>query len=123
MMQYITTVTYSFLINDEVAGKVIPSRGIRQGNPISPYVFILCGEVFSGLCKEDQRDGSMTGIRVATKCLRINHLLFADDTMFFIHTNHQSCIALKDILSEYEKASGQMINANKSSISFSAKTS
>lgn len=122
VMQCITTVTYSFLINEEVLGHVVLSRGIRQGDPISPYVFILCGEVLSGLCKEAQRDGSMTGIRIVTKCPRINHLLFADDTLFFVRSNPQSCLALKDILQKYERASGQMINTSKSSISFSAKT-
>lgn len=122
VMQCITTVTYSFLINDEVLGNVIPSRGIRQGDPISPYVFILCGEVLSGLCKEAQRDRTMTGFRIETKCPRINHLLFADNTMFFVRSSPQSCLALKDILTKYERASGQMINTSKSSISFSAKT-
>lgn len=122
IMQCITTVSYSFLINEEVSGSVIPSRGIRQGDPISPYVFILCGEVLSGLCREAQRDGSMIGIRVATKCPPVNHLLFADDTMFFIRSNHQSCTALKEILSKYERASGQMINNQKSYISFSTRT-
>lgn len=49
-MQCITTVSYAFLINNEVAGCVSPQRGIRQGDPLSPYIFILCGEVLSGLC-------------------------------------------------------------------------
>lgn len=114
---------YSFLINDEVTGFVKPYLGIRQGDPISLYVFIICGEVLSGLCKEAQRDGSMIGIRVATKCPHINHLQFADDTMFFVRSNQQSCLALKQILAKYEKASGQMINPDKSSISFLARTS
>lgn len=122
VMQCISTVTYSFLINEEATGNVVPSRGIRQGDPMSPYVFILCGEVLSGLCREAQRDGSMTGIIIATKCPRINHLLFADDTMFFVRSSPQSCTALKDILAKYERASGQMINTSKSSISFSALT-
>ena len=53
---------------------------------------------------------------------RINHLLFADDTMFFIRADQRSCAALSSILSRYEAASGQAINTSKSSISFSKKT-
>lgn len=122
-MKCITTVSYSFLINNVVAGSVSPQRGIRQGDPLSPYIFILCGEVLSGLCKRAQINGSMAGIRVSRNSPRINHLLFADDTMFFTRTDPQSCTTLMNILHSYESASGQMINAAKSSISFSSKTS
>lgn len=52
----------------------------------------------------------------------INHLLFADDTMFFCYATPESCQALKDILLEYELAFGQKINNNKLSITFSSKT-
>ena len=50
-MQCISTVTYSFLINGSPRGKVSLSRGIRQGDLLSPYIFILCSEVVSGICK------------------------------------------------------------------------
>lgn len=122
IMQCITSVTYSFLVNDSVHGKVVPSRGIRQGDPLSPYIFILCGEVLSGLCTRAQRSGHLAGLRVSTSAPRLNHLLFADDTMFFLNTDESSCSALMDILHQYELASGQLINSSKSSISFSAKT-
>ena len=122
LMQCISTVSYSFLINEEVLGSTIPSRGIRQGDPLSPYVFIFCGEVLSGMCRKSQLDRKLAGIRVATHSPRINHLLFADDTMFFVHSDPNSCLTLKTILNDYEAASGQMINASKSSITFSAKT-
>ena len=49
-MQCIPTVTYSFLINSSPRGMVSPSIGICQGDPLSPYIFILCSEVLSGLC-------------------------------------------------------------------------
>lgn len=51
IMQCVTTVTYSYLVNDTSYGEVRPFRGIRQGELMSPYLFILCGEVLSGLCK------------------------------------------------------------------------
>lgn len=53
---------------------------------------------------------------------KINHLLFADDTMFFTKTTPTSVNALKEVLTKYEAASGQMINTAKSSITFSNKT-
>lgn len=122
MMQCVSTVHYSFLFNNEVVGKVVPQRGIRQGDPLSPYIFILCGEVLSGLCKKAQDDGSLPGIRVARNFPKLNHLLFADDTMIFTKTDARSCSTLKCILHDYELASGQMISTQKSSISFSSKT-
>ena len=64
----------------------------------------------------------MSGLRVATPAPRLNHLLFADDTMFFLDTDERSFSALLDILHQYRMSSGQLINAAKSSISFSAKT-
>ena len=113
-LQCITSANYSFLVNDSVHGIVVPSRGIRQDNPLSPYIFILCGEVLSGLCKRAQRSGHLSGLRVATPALSLNHLLFADDTMFFLNTDANSCSALMDILDQYRVSSGQLINASKS---------
>ncbi|XP_022556970.2 uncharacterized protein LOC111205438 [Brassica napus] len=122
IMQCVSTVSYSYLINDSVHGLVNPKRGIRQGDPLSPYLFILCGQVLSGLCQKAERDGTFQGIKVARGSPRVNHLLFADDTMFFCQTSHASCNKLKIILERYEKASGQKINVDKSSITFSSKT-
>lgn len=62
VMQCVSTVTYSFPINDSVLRKVQPQRGIRQGDPLSPYLFILCVEVLSGLCTAAQNSGDLTGM-------------------------------------------------------------
>ena len=122
VMQCITTVSYSFLVDNTAVGTITPQRGIRQGDPLSPYIFILCGEVLSGLCKKAQQEGTLAGIRVSNHSPRINHLLFADDTMFFTKTNPLCCATPLQILQDYEYASGQKINSAKSSISFSSKT-
>ncbi|XP_056863970.1 uncharacterized protein LOC108850387 [Raphanus sativus] len=122
VLQCISTVTYSFLVNDSALGQVIPQRGIRQGDPLSPYIFILCGEVLSGLCRAGQDSGELSGVKIGQYCPRVNHLLFADDTMFFAKATAECCSYLTSTLKAYEKASGQLINATKSSIFFSSKT-
>lgn len=120
-MQCVSTVSYSYLINDTVHDSVIPQRGIRHGDPLSPYLFILCGQVLSRLCQRAEREGILQGIRVANGSPRVNHLLFVNDTMFFCQTSPTSCDTLMSILKEYELASGQKINNDKSSITFSIK--
>ncbi|KAL0796209.1 hypothetical protein Bca101_067586 [Brassica carinata] len=122
VMLCLSTVSYAYLVNDAAHRSVCPSRGIRQEDPLSPYLFILCSEVLSVLCRKAQQAGLLAGVRVARRAPRINHLLFADDTMFFLHSDELSCSTLVSVLQRYEMASGQTINANKSSVTFSSKT-
>ena len=122
IMQCVSIVSYSFLFNGQAKGLVVPERGIRQGDPLSPYLFIICSEVLSGLCNTALIQGSLLGLRVSKHSPRVNHLLFADDTMFFCRSDPKSCAKLKQILTQYELASGQQINKEKSSITFSSKT-
>ncbi|WZZ84871.1 hypothetical protein YC2023_113450 [Brassica napus] len=85
--------SHIFLSSQQQGGwKYSPSTWNQARRPLSPYIFILCGEVLSGLCKKAQE------------------------------TDIQRCTNLMVILKGYEVASGQKINALKSSISFSAKT-
>lgn len=121
-MQWVSTVSYSFLLYGRVKGDITPTRGIRQGDPLLPYIFIMCSEVLYGLYNKAQEDGSLPGIKVARNSPRLSHLLCADDTMFFCKSNRQSCQALKQILGQYEEASGQMINCQKSAVIFSSNT-
>ncbi|CAA7058134.1 unnamed protein product [Microthlaspi erraticum] len=62
IFQCISTVSYSFLINGAAQGHVIPQRGIRQGDPLSPFILILCGEVLSGLCTNALVSGTLAGM-------------------------------------------------------------
>lgn len=119
VMQCVTTVTFKFLLNGTVKGCITPSRGIRQGDPLSLYLFILCSEVLSGLYAKAQESGQIAGIKVAATSPRLNHLL----TMFFGISNDRTCKALKEILQKfYEEASRQQISCEKSAITFSKRT-
>lgn len=57
-----STATFSFLINGRREGKVVPTRGLRQGCPLSPYLFLLCAEGFSPLLKKAQNDRMLMGV-------------------------------------------------------------
>jgi len=76
VMSCIESVSYTFLVNGSPQGAVKPSRGIRQGDPLSSYIFILCTEVLSTLCDKALLDGTLSGVRVSRASPAINHLLF-----------------------------------------------
>jgi hypothetical protein len=99
---------------------VLPGRGLRQGDPISPYLFLLCAEGFLAMLNKAEAEGLINGIKLAPDAPRVNHLLFADDSLLILEANIQSVETIKTILQVYEECSGQMINRDKSSVMFNA---
>jgi len=117
--QCISTVSFSVKINGESMQQFHPSRDIRQGDPLSPYLFILMANVLSILMSRAVSDGSLRGIKLNRWCPTLSHLLFADDAIFFLDGTIMECQNLANILNQYCYASGQAINLNKSGIFFS----
>ncbi|KAK6154068.1 hypothetical protein DH2020_013707 [Rehmannia glutinosa] len=103
-------------------GSVIPQRGIRQGDPISPYIFIICVEVFSCILQDLQAAGKIHGIKINRHAPSISHLFFADDTLLFGHATVEEAQHLKFAIDLFEKASGQRLNHDKSGVLFSPNT-
>jgi exonuclease III/phage terminase Nu1 subunit (DNA packaging protein) len=122
IMKCVSSVSYRFKINGELTDLVLPGRGLRQGDPISPYLFLLCAEGFSGLLHHADEVGKIKGIRLAPSAPAINHLLFADDSLLLMEANLSSADAVNRLLQIYEESSGQQINRDKSSVSFSPNT-
>jgi hypothetical protein len=118
VMRCVTRVWYAVKVNGDLTQPVIPSRGIRQGDPISPYLFLLCTEGLSCLLHEKEASGQLQGIRNGRRGPPISHLLFADDSIFFAKSDSHSVEALVSTLDVYCKGSGQKVNHDKSTIFF-----
>lgn len=83
IMQCVTIVSYSNLINDSPSKDSHPSRGIRQGDPMSPYLLILCAEVLSGIILKSQERGTIHRLTMAMKDPTINHLFLLMTVSYF----------------------------------------
>ncbi|XXG49421.1 hypothetical protein AAC387_Pa02g3611 [Persea americana] len=123
IMLSVSMVSYSVIRDGKEVGPIIPTRGLRQGNPLSPYLFILCAEGLSSLIRKKERAGLIHGLRVARGAPAVTHLFFADDCFSFFNANQQEACLVNDMLAVYGRASRQMVNFNKSSVSFSANVS
>jgi ribonuclease HI len=122
MMMCVRTAHFSILINGVPTGKITPTRGIRQGDPISPYLFLLCAEALSSMLSHADRQGTLRGAPTSKKGPRLNHLFFADDSLLFCRADICHWNRLSHILKIYEKASGQKLNTSKTAIFFSRNT-
>jgi hypothetical protein len=118
----ISTSSFSILLNGSPFGNFSPKRGLRQGDPLSPFLFILGVEVFSRLMFKEERNGSIKGLRIARNVAPIHHLFFVDDLLIFGKASVAEATSIKICLDKYCKWSGQQVNASKSSIHFTKNT-
>uniref|UniRef100_A0A803PU32 Reverse transcriptase domain-containing protein n=1 Tax=Cannabis sativa TaxID=3483 RepID=A0A803PU32_CANSA len=126
VMACVSTATFSFSINQQVLGHLKPSRGIRQGDALSLYLFLSCSEGLSSLIhlKTQQRQPRIQslGIKIARRAPTISHLFFVDDSLLFSSASLEAATVIKQILHDYSLASGQLVNFTKSALFFSPNT-
>lgn len=120
IMKCISSPNFSIIINGEQKGSFHSSRGLRQGDPLSPYLFLLVAEGLSHLISEANRNENLTSL-VCSNGPPISHLLFVDVSLIFCKACELELVFLKNMLKTYELASGESINFSKSAILFSKK--
>ncbi|XP_024172054.1 uncharacterized protein LOC112178075 [Rosa chinensis] len=94
-------------VNGEATKRVYPTRGIRQGDPLSPYLFILCAEGLFALISQAIQCGTIQGLKMCPQAPVLHHLFFADDSLLFGMATLHECRTVKGILNIYEQASRQ----------------
>ena len=119
VFECISTMSYSILVNGEPRGDIRPSRGLRQGDPLSPYLFLLCSEGLNRMFQRVVADDSIRGFSLCKRGPKISLLFFADDSLLFCRASLLFLQVIQNILSLYEKASGQKLNQEKTTLFFS----
>lgn len=106
IMDYVMSVTYSFRFNGDRRGNIRPSRGLPQGDPLSPYLFLICAEGLSRMLEWKEVRGDIKGSRISRWSPSITHLFFADDCFLFFKANVNEAHEIADCLRLYALLTG-----------------
>ncbi|GKC78281.1 ribonuclease H, partial [Tanacetum coccineum] len=94
IMACVSSVSFSFNINGQVSGHVTPTRGLRQGDPISPYIFVMCAEVLSSMVRKSISEGHIHGVKVCRGAPEISHIANVD---IHIRTRIIECLNVREV--------------------------
>ncbi|KAL0293606.1 UNVERIFIED_CONTAM: putative mitochondrial protein [Sesamum radiatum] len=114
--QCVSTATFSVALNGSVHGFFKGSRGLRQGDPMSPYLFVLVMEIWSTLIRYRVQRAAHFQYHWKCKKIGLTNLCFADDVLLFCKADLPSIQVLRDTLTEFAALSGLNVNPAKSQI-------
>lgn len=118
MLQCISTPAYSILTNGSPKGFFTAKRGLRLGDPLSSYLFILSMEILLGKLYKAESLSLIKGIQISINNNTLNHLLFADDIMIIVRATKSNARICRHVLDIFSEVSGQEVNFNESGLFF-----
>ena len=122
ILECVSTMSFKLLINGGKTGQFRPKRGLRQGDPLSSYLFILCQEVLSRILEKEFKEKNISGVKASIGSTPITHVMYADDVVIFSKACRREANVINDCLEKYCRWSGQLLNRAKSGIIFSKLT-
>jgi hypothetical protein len=96
VMRCVTMVTYRIKVNGQATEQFIPMRGLRQGDPLSPYLFVICAEGLTALLKHAENQGRLSGLKICPRAPSLTHLFFADDSVILLKARGEEARALRE---------------------------
>ncbi|GLU01659.1 hypothetical protein SLE2022_189580 [Rubroshorea leprosula] len=114
IMECLRTNLVSILVNGSPTRQFTVTRGLRQGDPLSPFLFLIIAEGLNGLVSAASQKGLLDGAEVGSRGFKVSHLQYADDTILFAPAKEENVWAMKGVLRAFELVSGLKINFNKS---------
>lgn len=114
MKECITTARISIPVNGSPTKKFYPQKGLRQGDPLSPFLFTVVAEGLRILLRRTRELGFIKGVEIGANKVVVSHLQFADDSFLFCEAEWVEVSNLKRILRWFEILSGLKINYHKS---------
>ena len=90
-METVTMASYSVFVNREPKGFISQSRGIRQGDPLSHYLFLICAKVLLVLLCKEAENRELNGVLTSQHGVCISYFLFADDSLLFCKATVEEC--------------------------------
>ena len=112
----LSTVSYLVFINGRPRGKFKGSRGLRQGDPLSPFLFTLVADVLGRLIDKAKDSDAIHGFFVGRDKVEVTHLQFADDTLLFLEPNHNVFLNFLRLLEVFGVVLGLRVNLMKSTL-------
>lgn len=118
-MECVSSVSFTLLVNESLTSTSHPTQGLRQGDPLSPYLFLLCANILSVSLLQAKYSNKIKGVRVGRSGIPFTHLFFVDDSLLFFKNDRNSLGNIQSILNWYCSILSQKINLAKSDLFYS----
>ncbi|KAK9984647.1 hypothetical protein SO802_034172 [Lithocarpus litseifolius] len=105
-MSCVSSSTTSILVNGGALNSFLPSRGLRQGDPLSPYLFILCMKVLGRIIEDKCSQKVWNPLKASSSGPAFLHLFFANDLLLFARANEENCGSVREAVEEFCLLSG-----------------
>ena len=112
----LSMVSYAILVNGNAKGWVKATRGLRQGDLLSPFLFTIVADVLSRMLLRAEEKSLLEGFWVGRNKTRVSHLQFANEAIFFSNTCVEELQTLKSLLLVFGQISGLKVNLDRSNL-------